>query len=154
MAKVETSVIIDRPTEAVWKFYTDLSNIPMLDQYIREARQDSPGPFGKGSTISLKMENWTLVMRVTEFEPNRKLAYECVSPDSLKGSTDTYSLEPFEGKTKFVETMDVKSNGFFRLAGSFFGKRAREDSGVRLNSLKRKLETQDIPSRFGPSKAK
>ena len=136
MAKVETSIVIDRPAEAVWKFYTNLSNIPMLDEYIREAKQDSPGPFGVGSTFTLKMDKWSLVFRVT-----RKWAYEWVSPNSLKGSTDTHSLEPFEGKTKFVETMDVKSNGFFRLAGSFFGNRAKEDSGARLNTLKRKLES-------------
>jgi len=141
MAKVETSVMIDRPTETVWKFYTNLSNIPSLDSYIHEAKQDTPGEFGKGSTFSLKMDKWTLTMKVTEFEPNRKLVYECVSPSSLKGSTDTYTLETFEGKTKFVETMDVKSNGFFRLAGSFFGNKAKEDSSVRLNTLKRKLES-------------
>lgn len=142
MSKIENSVIIDRPAETVWKFYTNLSNIPKLDPYIREATQDGSEPFGKGSTFSLKMHDWTLVMKVTEFEPNRKLSYEAVSPGSLKGSTDTYSLEPFEGKTKFVESMDVKSNGLFRLAGSFFGKRAKEDSGVRLDTLKRKLESE------------
>jgi uncharacterized membrane protein len=140
MAKVETSVMIERPTDAVWKFYTDLSNIPSLDQYIREAKQDSAGPLGVGSTFTLKMDKWSLVMRVTQFEPNRKLAYEAISPNSLKGSTDTYTLESFEGKTKIVETMDVKANGFFRLAGSFFGNRAKEDSGARLNALKHKLE--------------
>jgi len=141
MTKIENSVIIDRPAETVWKFYTDLSNIPTLDPYIREARKDSPGALGTGSTLSLRMDKWTLVLRVTEFEPNRKLAYEAISPESLKGSTDTYSLEPFEGKTKFVETMDVKSHGFYKLAGSFFGRRAKEDSGVRLSTLKRKVES-------------
>jgi uncharacterized membrane protein len=142
MPKIENSVIIDRPAEAVWKYYTDLSNIPALDPEIREARQTPPGSFGMGSTFSLKGENWTMVMRVTQFEPNRKLVYECVSPDSLKGSTDSYSLESFEGKTRFVETMDVKGGGIYKLAGSFFGKRAKEDSGTRLNNLKRKLESE------------
>ena len=142
MAKFENSVVINRTPEKVWKFYTNLSNIPKLDPYIREAKQDSPGPFGVGSTFSLKMDKWTLVMRVTGFEPNRKLAYEAVSPDSLKGSTDSYSLEMLEGKTKLVEAMDVKSNGIFKLAGSFFGQRAKEDSGVRLNTLKHKLESE------------
>jgi len=142
MTKIENSVVIDRPADAVWKFYTDLSNIPMLDQYVREAKQDSPGPLGTGSTVSLRMDNWTLVLRVTEFEPNRKLAYEAVSSGSLKGSTDTYTLESFEGKTKFVETMDVKGNGFYKLASSFFGNKAKEDSRIRLANVKRKLESK------------
>lgn len=142
MAKIENVVVIDRPTEAVWKFYTDLSNIPMLDSYIHEASQTTPGSFGMGSTFSLKMKDWSLVMRVTQFEPGRKLTYEAVSPDSLKGSTDSYSFEPFEGKTRFVETMDVKTNGLYKLAGSFFGKRAKEDSSMRLDKLKRKLESE------------
>jgi uncharacterized membrane protein len=143
MPKIENTVVIDRPAEMIWKFYTELSNIPTLDPYIHEAKQTPPGPLGLGSTFSLKGEDWTLLLRVTQFEPNRKLAYECISPDSLKGSTDSYILEPYEGKTRFVETMDVKSSGFYRLAGSFFGKRAKEDSGTRLNNLKRKLESEN-----------
>ena len=141
MTKIENVVVIDRPAEAVWKFYTDLSNIPMLDSYIHEATQTTPGSFGMGSTFSLKMKDWKLDMKVTEFEPGRKLTYEAISPNSLKGSTDSYSLETFEGKTRFVETMDVKTNGIFKLAGSFFGSRAKEDSSTRLDKLKRKLES-------------
>ena len=141
MAKIENVVVIDRPAEAIWKFYTNLSNIPMLDPYIHEATQTTPGSFGVGSTFSLKMKDWSLEMRVTEFEPGRKLTYEAISPNSLKGSTDSYSLEPFEGKTRFVETMDVKTSGLYKLAGSFFGSRAKEDSSVRLDKLKNKLET-------------
>ena len=141
MTKIENSIIIDRPAEAVWKFYTDLSNLPTLDPDIHEARQDSPGPLGMGSTFSLKGDKWTLVLQVTEFEPYRKLAYECISPESLKGSTDRYSLEPLEGRTRFVETMDVRSSGFFGLAGSFFGRRAKDDSDHRLRNLKRILDS-------------
>ncbi len=141
MAKIENSVLIDRPADAVWEFYTNLANIPSLDPYILEARQDSPGPLGKGSTLSLRMEKWSLLLRVTEFEPSRKVAYEALSPGSLKGSTDSYSLEPFDGKTRIVETMDVKSNGFFGLAGSFFGRAAEKDVGIRLGALKRILES-------------
>lgn len=142
MAKIENVVVIDRPVEEVWKFYTDLSNIPMLDSYIHEAIKTTQGSFGVGSTFSLKMKDWSLEMRVTQFEPNQKLTYEAVSPDSLKGSTDSYSLESVGGKTRFVETMDVKTSGFYKLAGSFFGKRAKEDSSMRLDKLKRKLESE------------
>ncbi len=141
MAKIENSVVIDRPADAVWRFYTNMANIPGLDPYILEAKQDSPGPLGKGSTLSLRMEKWSLFLRVTEFEPGRKLVYEALSPGSLKGSTDSYSLESFEGKTRIVETMDVKSNGFFGLAGSFFGRAAEKDVGIRLSALKRTLES-------------
>ena len=141
MAKIENVVVIDRPVETVWKFYTDLSNIPMLDPYIHEASQTSTGSFGMGSTFALKMKDWNLEMRVTQFEPGRKLTYEAISPNSLKGSTDSYSFETFEGKTRFVERMDVKTAGLYKLAGSFFGNRAKEDSNIRLDKLKRKLET-------------
>ncbi len=150
MARIENSVVIDRPAEAVWKFYTDLANIPSLDSEIQEAKQTSPGEFGVGSTFSLRGSNWTMVLRVTEFEIGQKLAYECLSPDFIKGSTDSYSLEPSEGKTRFVETMDVKSNGVYRLAGSFFGRRAKEDSGLRLSTLKRVMESR--PRSGGDSK--
>ena len=150
MTRIENSVIIDRPVEAVWKFYTDLSNLPTLDPDIREARHDSPGSLGMGSTFSLKGDKWILVFQVTESEPYRKLAYECISPESLKGSTDRYSLEPIEGKTRFVETMDVKSSGIFRLAGSFFGRRAKEDSDHRLRSLKRIMDSAAADSKGEP----
>ncbi len=149
MTRIENSVVIGRPAEAVWKFYTDLSNIRALDPGIEEARQVSPGPFGMGSTFSLRWKEgrWPLVFRVTEYEPNRRLAYECISPDPVKGSTDSYSLEPLEGGTRFAETLDIKSSGIMRLVGSFFGQRAREDSGVRLAALKERLESVEPQAR-------
>ena len=50
MARFETSVTIDRPVEEVWKFITDLSNMPKWSN-ILESKQTSPGPMGVGTMI-------------------------------------------------------------------------------------------------------
>ena len=51
MARIEASVVIDRPAETVWKFVSDYSNYPRIDPDILEFKQTSVGPIAVGSTF-------------------------------------------------------------------------------------------------------
>ena len=90
MVKIEASVMIDRPIEEVWKFITDLSKIPTWDTLVSEVRQTSTGPLRVGSTCEFKekMMNRPILMRVTEYEPNRRFSFEHISGPA-KGSIIT-----------------------------------------------------------------
>ena len=143
MAKVEVSVMIDRPVEEVGKFMSDLSNVPKWDTSISEVRQTSAGPLGVGSTCDYKekMRNTTVSMRVTEYEPNRRLSFEHTS-GPFKGSTLTYSLEIIEEKTRVTRTDDLKLSGFYKLLGPLVARRMKRGIAAGFGNLKRLLESE------------
>jgi carbon monoxide dehydrogenase subunit G len=143
MAKIEMSVTIERPAEAVWRFILDSSTWPKLYPDVLDMKQTSPGPIGVGTTFSARMQRWgNLSWTVKEYEPNKKHTDEFSSPGSIKGTTDTVSLETFEGKTRLTETQDLKLIGFYRLLGPFLARAARRAIRARLDKVKYLLESE------------
>jgi uncharacterized protein YndB with AHSA1/START domain len=51
MMKVESSAVIDRPVEEVWRFISDLDNAPKWELY-DEGKQTSEGPVVRGTRVS------------------------------------------------------------------------------------------------------
>jgi uncharacterized protein YndB with AHSA1/START domain len=142
MAKIEASVVIDRPVEEVWNFITDLSKTPKWDTPVSEVKLTSTGPLGVGSTGEMKAMRTTISIRVTEYEPNRRLSFEHTS-GPMKGGIDTFSVEAIDGKTKLTEGGSYKLSGFYRLLGLFISSsRMRRGVEVTLNNAKRMLETE------------
>ena len=142
MVNVEVSVMIDRPVEEVWKFITDLSKVPTWDTGVLEVKQTSTGPLGVGSTGEFreKMRNMTISIRITEYDPNRRLSFEHTS-GPMKGSIMTESIENIEGKTRFTISHDLKLSGFYKLLGVMKGRMRREVVAI-LNNAKRILESE------------
>jgi len=145
MAKIEASVIIDRPIEEVWTFISDISKIPKWITEVVELRQTSAGPLGVGATCDFreKMRNTTMTVssRVTEYEPNRRLSFEHLSGPG-KGSKITFSVDPIEGKTKFTNTNNMKFSGFYKLLGPFVTPSLRRAVISGLGNAKRILESE------------
>jgi len=138
--------MIDRPVEEVWKFITDLSKGPKWDTDVLELRQTSAGPLGVGATCEFKakMRNTTMTisMRVTEYEPNRRLSFELIS-GPLKGTIERDSLETIEaGNTRFTRTGDLKFTGFYKLLGPFIIPSQRRGVVASLDNLKRIMESE------------
>jgi uncharacterized protein YndB with AHSA1/START domain len=146
VAKIEESVMIDRPVEDVWKFVTDLSKLPKWITEVLELRQTSTGPLGVGATCEFreKMRNTTMTIssRVTEYELNRRLSFEHISGPA-KGSIITFSMDTIGGKTKFTNTNDMKFSGFYKLFGSFFTPTLRRAVVTSLGNLKHILESEE-----------
>jgi uncharacterized protein YndB with AHSA1/START domain len=145
MAKIEASVMIDRPIEDVWKFTSDTSKIPKWITEVLELRQTSTGPLGVGATFEFreKMRNTSMTVssRVTECEPNRRLSFEHLSGPG-KGSTITFNMDTVEGKTKFTSTNDMKFSGFYKLLGPFVTPSLRRAVISSLDNAKRILESE------------
>jgi carbon monoxide dehydrogenase subunit G len=134
--------MVDRSAEEVWKAITDLSNFRLLDPYCLDAKQTSVGPFGVGTTLQLtrsrtpKNPNFL----VTEHEPGRKTSMVFTS-GPVKGTTQQFSLEAIEGKTKLTRTLDVKYSGFFKLVGPFMTGSLQRQTEEDLGRTKRMLES-------------
>jgi ligand-binding SRPBCC domain-containing protein len=145
MGKFVASVFVDCPQEMVWRYITDFSNLMKNTPNAPKLRQVSPGSFGLGATFSGKDGRLTLEVRITEFTPERRMIAEFVKPGFLKGTTDVYSLETIDGKTRLTETWKTRLNGVFKLLGPFFAPRTKRDVTIRLNSLKHALESEQRP---------
>ena len=93
------------PVEGIWKFVTDPSNYRKWDKGVVETRQTSPGPLGVGTTLEAKTQEFgALSMRVVEYEPNHKFAYEFLSGPG-KGSTTTFGMDSVEGGSRLTSRL-------------------------------------------------
>jgi uncharacterized protein YndB with AHSA1/START domain len=142
MAKIEASVIVDRPPEEVWNAVLDLSNPKLLDPYCLEAKQTSVGPMGVGTTFQLKRSRTPKNPNflVTELEPGRRTSFVFTS-GPVKGTSQQLSVETIEGKTKLTRTLDVKYSGFYKLVGPFMAGGLQRQAEADLDHTKRMLES-------------
>jgi carbon monoxide dehydrogenase subunit G len=119
MPRVEEGIVIDRPQEAVFEFVTTPENDPLWVSTAVERQRESEGPIGVGSRIRAvdkflgrRIES---TLEVTEHEPSRRSAIRLEGPIKARG---TYAVEPVDGRTRFVWTMDAESG----LGGLYLGK--------------------------------
>ena len=139
MAKVEASFIVNRPVEDVWKFVADPSNIPKWNPQILEVKQTSEGPLGVGTTLLARSTRMPLDIRIIKYEPNHKFAFEGTS-GPIKGTTNSFSLESIEGKTRLTRTVDIRLSGLYKLVGPIATRRAKKEVGASAANLKSLLE--------------
>ena len=149
MAKFEASVMIDRPVEKVWKFIMEWNNAPKWNTWrgtrgLLEAKVTSEGPSGVGTTIQTR---WSTrpnlaTSRIVEYEPGRKFTGEVTSPQMIRGTRESLTLENIEGKTRFNSAWELKFNGIFRLLGPFQVGNLRAFNEARVGNLKRILESE------------
>jgi len=146
MAKIEKSVVIDRPVEDVWQFITYVPNFTKWDKGVIEARQTSTGPFGVGATFEAKTQEFGLLkMRVVQYEPNQRYAYQFMSAPHQRGSTTTFAMEAIEVKSRLTLTFDLRIVGIYKLLGPFIVRRMRRSERDSLDNLKRILESEAKP---------
>jgi uncharacterized membrane protein len=144
MARMEASVVINRPVDEVGAYMVDVRNWPQWNTNMLEGEQTSEGPMGVGTTsrgvsqfLGRRME-WT--SEVTEYEPNRKMGQKITSgPMSIKQSS---TFEPVEGGTRFTMVSEGEFGGFFRLAEPIVNRRMQRQMEGNLASLKDILEAQ------------
>ena len=158
MTRVEgKGVVIDRSVDDVWRFMTDISNMPQWEENQADWKQTSEGPIDSGTTFQIisrpsigRPFGWEMKtnLRITEFEPNRKFATEATS-GFLEGTKISYLMEPVEGdKTRLSRVTEFRFHGLARLMQPFQAPLARRDGEVEISGVKRILESQ--PGRDGP----
>lgn len=142
--KLETSVVINRPVEAIWAYISDFENMPLWNIGTLETRLTSDPPVRKGSTyiwvgqfLGRRME---VTSEVTEFEPNRVWAYKTISGPFA--SAARYSLEPVNGGTQVTTSAEGEVGGFFKLAEPVMAAMTRRQFEGVLANLKDILEAQ------------
>ena len=144
MTKLEASVEIDRPTEEVFAYMTDIENLTQWMSELVEAKQTSEGPVGVGTTISAVAtplgRRAESIQEVTEYEPNRKFTFKSTS--GPVESKDEYTFESVAGGTKVTRVAEAKMGGFFRLAEPVAVRMMRRQFETNFANLKDLLEAQ------------
>jgi len=131
---------INVPVEKVFAFVSDFRNNSKWQDGIIETTQTPDGPTQVGTTIrdvrtflGQKMDS---TMEVTEFEPNKKIAFK-----STSGPIQFSFLQTFEsagGSTKVHVHVEMEAKGFFKIAEGALGstmKKTFEEQSAKLKSM-------------------
>jgi uncharacterized membrane protein len=78
----ENTIRIDRPVDEVFAFLSDFENIPKWNYYVLGVRQLSEGSMDVGTTYHQVRKTDEQYFRITEFEPNQKVAVETLPQSS------------------------------------------------------------------------
>ena len=146
MATFDVSTTIKRPVEDVFAVISNVENNPKWSSVALEAEQTSPGPIGVGTTgrfvgklFGRRIESES---EVTEFEPNRKYAWQSKSgPFPLQGSV---TFEQIEGSTRVNTTIEGEPGGFFKLAEPLIVSMAKRQFQSDLDNLKDLMEANAL----------
>ncbi len=144
MKKLESSITINRPVEAVWAYISDFDNLPLWHTGTVETRLISEPPVRQGTTyvwvgqtLGKRME---VNSEVTEFEPHRAWAYKSISGPIA--STARYSLEPADNGTRMTISVEGEVGGFFKLAEPVMAAMLRRQFEGALANVKDILEAE------------
>jgi uncharacterized protein YndB with AHSA1/START domain len=154
MIKSEASSVIDRPVEDTWNFVSDWSNFEKwyLLQPDEELKKTSSGPLAQGSTIQISgkfaRKKMVVDMRISEFEPNKKLTIEYLS-GSFKGSKKIYMMEADGTKTRFVHASEGEFQGLWKVLEFLLKPMAlnglKKTTNDELNRIVLAMENQPRP---------
>ena len=142
MIKTEHSIIINRPVEEVWKYLSNVENMPKWDRGVLEARQTSDGPIGVGSEVQIVRQmlgrQRIANFRVSEYVPNKILAIQG-SLGHMTAQTG-FTFEPVEGGTRLTQRSEIEISGWWKLIVTLLIPMFKRDGRQDHANLKRILE--------------
>jgi uncharacterized membrane protein len=144
MAKVEVSVVINRPIEEVFAFAANIENNAQWQSGVLEAQVTSEGPIGVGTTYryvtQLLGRRIEADGEVTEYESNRKYSFKSTSgPFPIEGGL---TCEAAEGGTKVTLVVEADVGGFFKMAEPLVVRTIKKQFEADVGKLKDLLEAQ------------
>lgn len=113
-----TSVVINRPVQAVWAYLDDHSNEPEWRRpSLKKLEQVGKGPTGVGTryegVLAIGPLKFPYVNELTAYEPPRKLAWKAISSAGwIIGSSGSYTLDDEGGRTRFTHEITLEPNSF------------------------------------------
>jgi uncharacterized protein YndB with AHSA1/START domain len=146
MARAEISATIKRPVEDVFAVVSDPESSPKWSSASLESAKTSAGPVGVGTTtravskfLGRRIES---ELEITDFEPNRRLAWESKSgPFPIQA---TVTFEGVNGGTRVNATIDAEPGGFFKLAEPLIVSIAKRQFQSDFDNLKDLMEANAL----------
>jgi uncharacterized protein YndB with AHSA1/START domain len=136
MIKNEHEVIINCPTERVFRFVADLATWPRWHGSGHQVEQTTPGPVGLGTvwkgTGQVQGQVITVTVEATTYESNSRFGLNTTSGPIQ--AQQSFSFEPVEGGTRLTTVLELDN---VELAAA-----ARQQWDKDLLILKELLEAQ------------
>jgi Polyketide cyclase / dehydrase and lipid transport len=142
--KQQLSVTINRPIQDVFSFAGAglFANNSKWSPDLQQCTPTSGGPLGVGATAhQVRLVNGKPTesdMRITEFVPNGKVSFTSQGPMNTSG---TYTFAPAGGGTQVNLMLEMKPEGFGRLAEPIISRKVKQSMEEDLARLKQILET-------------
>jgi uncharacterized membrane protein len=142
MIKSDKSIIVNRPVEEVWKFVSNVENIPKWNRGTRKGSVTSDGPIGAGSTVKYLRQflgrQWIATLRVSEYMPNRMIALQ-VSGGGVTARTG-FTFEPVEGGTRLAHPSEIDLGGWWKWITPLLVPMLERDGREDMTTIKRLIE--------------
>lgn len=109
MAKIETSISINKPVEKVFGFLTDIQNQKALNPTITGIEMSGKAAVGTKFTIKSKYGNreFSTENEIVALEPNKTFGIKTLAAPPASPVTNTYTLEKDGSGTKLHLAMDA-----------------------------------------------
>ena len=143
MIKVEESIVINRPISDVFPFVSNFENLPQWESNFQKVKLLTATPAGVGTTyqceLKLPGQTATSKFEITEFEVNKKIAFEA-EPAGPAKPNGSFRFETVPGGTKVTLLPRPEFRGFFKLLEPMMAGYVRKQNQAHLSTLKRILE--------------
>jgi uncharacterized protein YndB with AHSA1/START domain len=144
MVTVEETIVVERPIEEVFAYFTDPARIPEWQSSALEAHLDGEGPMRAGSRVLEKRKflgrQMESTMEVLEYEPPHRFRIKASSGPVPFEVTNT--LNAAEGGTRINAVLEGEPGGFFRLAEPLVARAVARELRNNLETLKDVLEAR------------
>lgn len=145
MVRAEVSTTVKRPVEEVFAVMSDASKNTQWVSGANETTKTSDGPIGVGTTyhsvgkfLGRRMES---DITYTEFEPNRRYAFEATTPFPI---TATFTYESVPEGTRIEQVVEAEPGGFFKLVGPLLVTAAKRQFKNDLDNLRDLMEADAL----------
>ena len=148
MIKIERTLTIHRPVAEVFAYVCEVEHGPSYISGQRAAYKTSTGPMGIGTTFatSSRFPRRGATFEITEYEPDRRLAWKAMSGSR---ATTTWDFQPSGPSTRVTFTQVADAKGFFRLPQSLLQELANGRVDHDLAALKELLAVTRKPAAKG-----
>jgi hypothetical protein len=146
MADFINRLMIEKPLPEVFDFVADFKNLSLWNYYVMEAQQTSAGPPGLGATYHLVRKTDQRDLKVIEWVPNMKAAFQVQPP--APPLIVRFAFEAAPGGTRLADQWELKGPLGFVAGLGGFGK-AKGAVAENLQKLKQLLETGQVELQDG-----
>jgi uncharacterized protein YndB with AHSA1/START domain len=142
MIKFDKSIIINRPVEEVWKFISNVENIPKWNRGTRKGRVTSDGSVGVGSTVQYLRQflgrQMLVKLSVSEYIPNKMIVLK-LSARRITAQTG-FTFGSVEGGPRLTHPSEMELGGLWKLITSILNPMLERDGLEDMANIKRLIE--------------
>jgi uncharacterized membrane protein len=147
MVVFENSISINRPVAEVFAFLSDFENIPKWNYYVLKVKKTSDGPEDVETTYHQVRKTDEQDFRITEFEPNHKIAVRTL-PGSSPQFERRFTLDAKGRTTQIIDEWKLDTGKPTLIEKLAVGK-VKSAVAENLSKLKELLETGSVTLQDG-----